>query len=187
MKRVFSAIELPADARSTVEAYARRLAEEYPESKAKWLPADRLHLTVRFFGNVDERALKVINDAHKRLAAVHSRFRIAIDGTGVFPSARRPKVLWLGVSGAEELAGLKVQIDDELASVGFDHEARGFRPHLTIARLKDPPKARELARRHLSQKFEPVVFSAARIVVLESVQKPTGPEYSLIESAELIA
>lgn len=185
MKRVFSAIELPKDAQSLVEAYSARLAKEFPEARARWSKTEKIHLTVRFFGNVDDLALKEIVDAYKKRSAVFSPLRLSVEGTGVFPGPRRPKVLWLGVSGAKKLALLKSKIDDELAAAGFGPEERDFKPHLTIARLKDPPKARELAQRHLSLEFEPVRFNATRIVLLESVLKPTGPEYSLIESADL--
>lgn len=186
MKRVFSAIELPAAVRNSVEAYSDDLAREFPEAPAKWSQSQRLHLTLHFFGNVDGPALKVIIDAYKRLAAVQSPFRLAVEGTGVFPSARRPRVLWLGISGADQMAALKSAVDEDLAATGFEHEEKDFRPHLTIARLKAGPGIRKLAGCHLSQKFEPVEFSAPRIVIFESVLKPAGPEYSPIQSADLL-
>lgn len=186
MKRVFSAIELSESVRDSVKTYAGNLAREFPEAPARWSSVEKLHLTLRFFGNVEEPALKVIIDAYKRIAAVSSPFRLVIEGTGVFPAVRRPKVLWLGVSGAETLGSFRSGVDEELAAAGFEQEKREFRPHLTIARLKGGPGAGCLAGRHLSLEFEPVELSVSRIVVFESVMKPTGSEYSVIESAGLL-
>lgn len=186
MKRVFSAIELSKTVRSSVEDYSDNLAREFPKAPAKWSRTEKLHLTLRFFGNVEEPGLEVITDAHKSLAAAFSPFRLSIEGTGVFPTIRRPKVLWLGVSGTEALGRFRSDVDEELAAEGIEPEERDFRPHLTIARLKGGPGTRDLARHHLSLDFEPVDLNVARIVIFESVLKPTGSEYTLLETAEFL-
>ncbi|MCO6509320.1 MAG: RNA 2',3'-cyclic phosphodiesterase [Aridibacter famidurans] len=186
MKRVFSAIELSENVRSSVEDYSGNLARRFPQVPAKWSRTGKLHLTLRFFGNVEEAGLEAITDAHKALAAAFSPFRLSIEGTGVFPNLRRPRVLWLGVSGAETLGSFRSGVDEELAAAGIEPEEREFRPHLTIARLKGGPGAGSLAKHHLSQDFEPVDLNVARIVIFESVLKPTGSKYTVLETAEFL-
>lgn len=157
----------------------------FPDAGAKWVDPEKMHLTVRFFGNVDPEKLKAVTDAHSCVSAAISPFDLAAEGAGVFPGANRPRVLWIGISSPDPLIQLKSEIDSVLEDKGFEREERTYHPHLTVARLKNSLKARDLAEEHLSLKFEPVFFKVTRIVVIESVLKPTGSEYSLIKSFEL--
>ena len=62
-----------------------------------------------------------------------------IGKTGVFPDARKPRVLWCGATGdVEKLSALQKQLDSDFAGIGFPGEDRPFRAHLTLARIKDP-------------------------------------------------
>jgi 2'-5' RNA ligase len=93
--------------------------------------------------------------------------------------------LWLGIDDDGNTLRLRQRLDEILKINGIEPEARGFRPHLTIARSKDPNAIRELARKHLSTQFGPVEFEAARVTIYESLLRPTGPEYSVIHSIEM--
>src|SRR5439155_23546844 len=87
-------------------------------------------------------------------AAIHEAagsgdpFEIRIDGAGGFPSAARPRALWLGVTdGAEALQRLARRLDDALAGGGWPIEERPFRAHLTLARAGGVKSGPDAARR----------------------------------------
>lgn len=130
MHRLFVAIDLPTEVRDQVSGVCRDLPG------ARWVPADQLHLTLRFIGEVDDAGFRGIREA---LAAVKGeRFATAVRGIGHFPPGRHPRVLWVGLSGSDALFSLQERIERAVVAAGIPAEGRRFPPHITLARLKDP-------------------------------------------------
>src|SRR6266478_5602512 len=102
---------------------------------AKWVDPGNFHLTLRFIGEVGEPVAADIDEALSRLRA--RRFTLQIAGTGVFGD--KPRSLWAGVERIPELVGLRDKIEQSLIRVGLPPESRKFAPHVTLARLRDPP------------------------------------------------
>jgi RNA 2',3'-cyclic 3'-phosphodiesterase len=130
--RMFVALDLPAAAAGAVEAICTGLPG------ARWTSAGQLHLTLRFMAAVPDEDIPVLA---ARLCAVRPPlFEMSLRGVGVFPEAgtrKPPRVLWAGVTAAAPVQSLKAAIDQAL---GPDEDsARGFRPHLTLARFREPP------------------------------------------------
>ncbi|HEX7774644.1 MAG TPA: RNA 2',3'-cyclic phosphodiesterase, partial [Pyrinomonadaceae bacterium] len=112
--------------------------------------------------------------------------QISVGETGVFPKPSRPLVLWIGVSDPSgQLSALQEKFEDECAVEGFEKEDRAYRPHLTIARLRKPEGARQLADAHLQMKFEPIDVELKDIVVFRSELSPKGSKYTVISAADL--
>ncbi|MBN2574497.1 MAG: RNA 2',3'-cyclic phosphodiesterase [Deltaproteobacteria bacterium] len=137
MLRLFVAVDLPV---SEQQAVARLCANVHG---ARWSKPHQLHITLRFMGGTPEEELPAIRE---RLARVPlSPFELELRGVGVFPAAaRRPRVLWLGVTPREPLCRLERDIDRVLAVAGpaqgsAREPAREFSPHLTLARLSGKP------------------------------------------------
>jgi 2'-5' RNA ligase len=135
MLRLFLAIDLPAAVKAEVRAICKALPA------AHWTNPAQLHLTLRFMGETPEDQLEALR---ARLAAVVvAPFSLSLRAVGVFParpSRRRPaRVLWAGVAPEEPACALKAAID---AALGPDPEAsaRGYSPHLTLARFRDDPR-----------------------------------------------
>jgi len=54
-------------------------------------------------------------------------FELKVEKLGVFPDARRPRVIWCGVTGdVEKLSVLQKQLDSDFAGIGFPREDRPF-------------------------------------------------------------
>jgi 2'-5' RNA ligase len=102
---------------------------------AKWVDPGNFHLTLRFIGEIGEDTAADVDDALSRLRA--RRFTLQIAGTGVFGD--KPRSLWAGVERTPELVGLRDKIEHSLIRVGLPPEPRKFAPHVTLARLRDPP------------------------------------------------
>jgi RNA 2',3'-cyclic 3'-phosphodiesterase len=103
---------------------------------AKWVDPGNFHLTLRFIGEIGEDIAADIDDALSRLRA--RRFNIQIAGTGVF-GGDKPHSLWAGVERTPELVGLRDKIEQALIRAGLPPEPRKFAPHVTLARLRNPP------------------------------------------------
>ncbi|MEP9361284.1 RNA 2',3'-cyclic phosphodiesterase [Sphingomonas sp. KR3-1] len=106
---------------------------------ARWQDEGQLHITLRFIGEIDERAAE---DAALALAQVHwPPVEVALDGVGTFDSRGRINALWAGVRPKEALAGLHRKIDQALVRAGQPPEHRAYLPHITLARMNAPSEA----------------------------------------------
>lgn len=129
------AIDVPDEVRRTLILAQERLGEDLSGSRLRWQDTARSHLTLEFLGDVAERSLPLCERAVREAARGARPFRLATGDLGVFPSPRRPSVLWLGVDGdLESLSRLQADVSRRLADLSppSDHP---FRPHLTLARV----------------------------------------------------
>ena len=114
-----------------------RVARLAPHARLTWVPKDRMHVTLRFIGHVDDTRA---GDITKVLAPPlrHAAFEAVVQGAGVFPDRRPPRVVWAGLaSGRDDLVTLAREVDARLAPfIGGDSEE--LTPHLTLARVKEP-------------------------------------------------
>jgi 2'-5' RNA ligase len=105
-----------------------------------------------------------------------TEFDLVIEGCGVFPPHGKPNVLWIGISPetAPACLGLYQSIEDECAKAGFKRDERKFHPHLTIARLRHPAGARDLANLHQATQFEPVALKVTSACLIRSELSNSG-------------
>ena len=179
--RTFCAIELSDRVREQLADHVKRLREAVPDASASWSRPENVHLTLKFFGNVPRQDLTRISAAATRVAQQFSSFQIRIGGTGVFPRRSRPQVLWVGVEDSSNcLSDLQQRLEEEFAREGFAKEDRGFRPHLTIARLRRPEDARQLAEAHIQTKFSFIEVPVNEFVLFRSELSPKGSRYTTI-------
>ncbi|MDD2473973.1 MULTISPECIES: RNA 2',3'-cyclic phosphodiesterase [unclassified Methanoculleus] len=132
MVRTFVAIDLPEDIRER----ARGSLEVLKRSEGRLAVVDpgNLHITVKFLGEVDPALIEPIVAA---LGGVRvDPFDLTV-GHPVCNPPKRPRVVWCDVADAGESASLARQMDDLLAPLGFPREKRPFRPHVTLARVKE--------------------------------------------------
>jgi 2'-5' RNA ligase len=168
-KRLFVALELPDDV-------AGLLAGLDPGIEGlRWTPAERLHLTLCFLGNVGE-------DAQVRLIGLLENvacepFPLRVKSCGCFVK-HGGFVLWLGVedpSGA--LAALHRRVADSVRFAGLDPGPSRLHPHLTLARVKrgKPVMIRDFLEAQAGREFGE--FMVNGITLYSSVLKPEGPNY----------
>lgn len=145
---------------------------------ASWVKPESLHLTLRFIGGqVDERQIPQIDQALQEIIA--APFPFHLQGVGVFPPSKRPpRVLWAGIEAPPRLLTLQQSVESALLNLGFPHEERPFRPHITLARFKTPPPS-DLIQRFLQehQEFMTVTMSAFEFKLISSTLTSQGPQY----------
>ena len=184
--RVFCAIELPDDVRARLEDHVARLRKEVPNAAASWSRVENIHLTLKFFGNVAVDRVPAISEAASRGLQGFSGFRIAVVGTGVFPKPSRAQVLWIGIDDPSgNLSALQQRFDRECLAEGFPKEDRAYRPHLTIARLRQPEGARQLADAHIKMNFAAIDVPITELILFRSELSPKGSKYTALSHHNL--
>lgn len=187
-KRIFTAIDLSEEARGKVSDYIQNFSGEFSGLRVGWEKAEKLHLTLKFLGDCDERQLDALKNAVLNTVNSFSalekveNFKICISNTGVFPAKRNARILWLGLRDESgNLAKINQILEAECGKAGFEREKRGLKPHLTIARLREPHRSKDLIEKHLKNKFEPVEFCVSGIAIYESKLQPTGSIYQKLK------
>lgn len=179
--RVFCAIELPESVRNLVLGHIARLQEAVPQARASWARAASLHLTLKFLGEITQSSVSDFSNAASLAVADVASFSIRLNFSGVFPNHGQPRVLWLGINDLSgQLVQLHARIEAEAEKVGFAKEARRFRPHLTVARLRHPDNARALSAVHLQMEFEPVDIAVKELAVIRSELSSEGSKYTIV-------
>jgi 2'-5' RNA ligase len=184
--RIFCAFELPESLRLRLAKHATTVREAVPEAAASWSRPENIHLTVKFFGNVDQAKVPLISAALAWAVKEFGPIEIQVGKTGVFPRASRPQVLWIGIEDPSGgLSRLHARLEDECGREGFPKEERAFRPHLTIARIRKPDNASRLADTHLRMEFAPVEITLSELVLFRSELSPKGSKYTAISRHRL--
>jgi RNA 2',3'-cyclic 3'-phosphodiesterase len=131
--------------------------------KARWVDPGNLHLTLRFIGEISEDVAADVDEALARLRA--RRFALQLTGTGVF-GGDRPRSLWVGVERTAELVALHAKIEQALTRAGLPSEPRKFAPHVTLARLNNPPldKVAEFLAAYAGFRAEPLPVAAFSLI-----------------------
>ena len=130
---------------------------------ARWVPKENLHLTFAFLGRVDDDRVGEVSGAVAAAVEGHVDFTVRLGSLGAFPSAKRARVVWVGLDDPTGgLAGLADSVGEALEGLGFSREARAFAPHVTLARVKTPgPVSLDLT-------LQPLSFPVERIGLFES-------------------
>ncbi len=184
-KRIFVAIDISDEARIKVADYIEDLRGEFSNLRVGWEKAEKLHLTVKFLGDIDSNELQNLTEAVEKTARQFSDFNLQISQTGVFPSKRNARILWLGVyEEHRNLQKITDILETECEQKGFLKESRKFRAHLTIGRLREPNKSKGLIDRHLNKPFAAVKFEVSEIVIYESHLQKSGSIYQKVSSSK---
>ena len=153
--------------------------------KVRWVNPRNLHLTLRFLGEISRPQVETVCLAVRSAASRVDAFPIHLSGTGCFPSPRRPRAFWIGVSDASHLIRLFETIDKELVSAGFPREARPFSPHLTLGRVRVDRSSARLGEAMGAAEFDARPFLVSEVVVMKSDLSSSGAVYTPIARLSL--
>jgi len=155
-------------------------------TEIRWLRKENLHLTLKFLGNIAESQVEPITAALRHPLGLFSPCTISAKGLGVFPDFRRPKILWVGLTG-DQLVQLAAEIESALMPIGFTPENRAFTPHLTIGRWREGSRPAKNLRQEIDSlnDFEFGACAVRQIVLFQSVLKLEGASYSELRTIQL--
>ncbi len=179
--RSFISIEIPRPIREQMVLVPESLKSI--RGKFSWSNTNNLHMTLKFLGDCTRRRLEAISKRLAEIAASHKRFDLSFDGVGVFPGYSAPRIVWLGIKdGREELVKLARDVADSMEQIGFKREARPFRPHITLARIKYLSSRDELKTAiERMPKVNVGPMMAKYIFLMRSQLNPKGAVYTVIE------
>lgn len=177
MKRIFIAIDISEAARKAAVEHIERLRASFGDLRVGWERPEKLHLTLKFLGDVGEGKLGELKESLGRIASAGHPFSVRLEGCGVFPPSGAARSLWIGFSDGGDLGTIARQIDAASAVLGYPGERRSFKPHLTIARIREPQRSRDLAAAHRRTQFPALEVAVREIVLFESKLQPSGSIY----------
>jgi RNA 2',3'-cyclic 3'-phosphodiesterase len=189
--RLFVAVELDSAVAQKIADFSdelrRKAMSVAPGARITWLHPEQLHVTVRFIGEVDAARAAAIAAALQPALTVKT-VEIIVEGAGAFPLSGPPRVLWAGIAGgATELSALEQEVSERLGACGVAREDRPYRPHVTLARVRD---ASGLRSKPLFEKLAERRFGATpveAITLFQSRTSPKGATYMALQRTPLRA
>lgn len=177
MIRAFIAVTLDSKVIDEIAAASNQLRPEI--TGVRWVTPTNFHLTLKFLGSIDDAAIEPIGATLREQLRLFPRFTINAKGLGVFPGPKRPRVLWVGLTG-DRLVSLASRVESALRPLGFKPEDRKFTPHLTIGRWRDADRAPKSLGRQLEnwQTRDFGVSNVESVKLIQSVLKPEGASYN---------
>jgi len=171
--RLFIAIEIAPDIRGRIIEFTEKLRPNI--SNARWTRPEGLHITLKFLGNVGDEKVPAIENALTKIES--QSFPIAIEGIGLFPNSKSPRVLWVGVGAGPKLVQLAGNIDGTTAQLGFEPEKRALSPHVTLARFKEGDRNMNFSSISPGETPSFGTMTAQEFHLYESKLSPQGSRY----------
>lgn len=184
MIRAFFAIKLPREFKEEIA----RLQDILKKTRAevKWVRPESVHLTLKFLGQVAEDIIDPLAEAASVKASQTQALSLTLNGTGVFPGPRRPRVAWLGLAGdVGRIIDLQRGLEESAEKFGFAREKRKFSPHLTLGRIRSSKGIKEFIIELDRLDPQPLEFMASEVVLFRSELKPTGAIYTPLKKIPL--
>ncbi len=200
MIRAFLAIELSPGLRAELAVVQQELkqsveSEKKEEIRISWVRPAKMHLTIKFLGDMDEQLLDPLLRVMEQAIGSQPFVNVPLERLGAFPSPRCPRVLWIGPSenweqGEEGKRVIEIHgaIEQACERLGLLREAKPFSPHLTLARVK-------MGARHvgsalamsgvMDQPLSVGSLAVESVVLIKSEFKPTGSVYTRLWEARL--
>lgn len=183
--RLFVAVPVPAAVKAVIaDVQAELKPLDWP---FRWVDPELAHITLKFLGDSNPRNLRDLAGKLAWAAGRTEPVNLTTGGLGAFPSARRPRVAWLGLEGDTlPLERLADDVDEVAAELGYARERKRFQAHITIGRLRnrqEPPADFEATIAALEQPSR--AMPVDRIQLVRSVLGPAGPSYAVIDEWRL--
>ncbi|MDO8410868.1 MAG: RNA 2',3'-cyclic phosphodiesterase [Phenylobacterium sp.] len=178
MLRLFAALAVPEDVADVLGT------RQHDLPGARWRPAEALHVTLRFFGEIPENQA---DDLDAELGCVTGRpLQLELEGVGAFGEGREIHAIWAGVAENAALRQLAGRCEAAARRAGLAPDRRVYRPHVTLAYLSRPDPADVAAwiQRHNLLKSPP--FGVASFGLYSSRRGASGPAYRLEKDYPLV-
>ena len=185
--RLFIALDIDENLRAVIAGLQRDLQNQIDLKigRLKWVDPNLMHLTLKFLGEVEEDKMPRICEIVAAAVRSHKSFSFDMPAVGCF--GRPIKVIWLGsTEESPHLLRLYQNIENALDYEGWPKEKRAFSPHLTLARVKDITRDRNL--KDIIKNYNPVDSATVRVdsaILYKSVLTPAGPIYTVLSETKL--
>ncbi|MCH8326183.1 MAG: RNA 2',3'-cyclic phosphodiesterase [Bacteroidetes bacterium] len=181
MRRIFIALKIPEYIQKEIISYRIKAYSDY--QNLKWEPINKLHITLKFIGDVQNDIVDKIIDALGFISN-YKTLNCSLDNFGFFSIKKEPKILWLGLKANPELNKLVKDINNALEKISILKDERNFKAHLTLLRIKGNVQNNfiELFKNY---KIPEENFVADEIAIVESKLLHKGSKYKDIKILKL--
>jgi len=182
MVRVFLAIDLPWELKKKLSEVKK---VELPEKiKGKWVETENFHLTLHFFGNLEEKILERVIKKLEEVFKEFSSFSLELTEIGAFPERGTPRVIWMGLKEPSlMLERIHEELVKALKKLKLYEKREPFHPHITLLRIKGVEEREDLERffeglRREGERLKGEKFLVKEIILFKSDLTPKGPIYT---------
>ncbi len=162
------------------------LKKELTGEHINWVAHENYHVTLRFLGDTPDQLVWSVSCMLRQIPGTFCISVGRIEGLGIFKQNRVPSVLYAHLTGIpllDEIAGF---VENRIQAMGFQAETRSYKPHLTLARIRNLKDGRHFSR--VVEKLSPFFsheVTIEKVIYYESTLSPAGPEYKPLETAIL--
>ncbi len=180
MIRLFIALKIPLHIREEII----KLCMGFLAGTAiyKWEPIDKIHLTLKFIGDVKE---ELVDNIINKISFVEdfNKFECGLSSFDFFYRSGKPSIFFVRLQMDESINQVVKKLNTELEILGIQLEKKDFKVHLTLLRLKGKENLEPL--KEISKKEITSTFTADEIVLYKSRLLPYGSEYTELKSYKL--
>jgi 2'-5' RNA ligase len=192
MKRLFIALDLAIPVVEQLAVFQEdlqelladeELAAEKGDVRVRWTSPENIHLTMKFLGDTEDALVPMLRETLGQLVKPLFPFEVEAKGIGVFPSPKKPRVIWSGFDEQSEevLSLLQQALERDLEELGFQKEDRPFRPHVTLGRVKSRAKPdftqplEDIGEQNFGKSY------IKDVILYESKLTSEGPIYTVLD------
>lgn len=176
--RSFLAVDIDSRVKSEINRFLEKLRRV--QESVKWVQQDNVHITLYFFGEIDDPTLQALEGVVQSAVLGLSSFSVGIEGLSAFPSTSRPRVIWLGVRDATgTLKRIYSAVYEQIMACNLDveREKKGYTPHITVGRVKERTAPKLIDELGTSRGIYFGDIAVNSVVLYKSTLTRTGPIY----------
>ena len=178
MIRLFAALAIPED-------IAEHLAgRQTGVPDARWRPAEALHITLRFFGDIKETVAEDLASELSRVAG--APLTLSLSGVGAFGEGANIEAVWAGVEANPRLDILAGRCEAAARRAGLAPDKRVYKPHVTLAYLRRPAPAPVIAWIQANSLLKSPAFTVGSFGLYSSRRTSEGSRYQVEQIYRLV-
>ena len=189
--RAFLAIDLPKELKA--EIFKLKPETEPPGIRVKWVEEENFHITLKFFGKVEEPKLRKAWKKGEEVLKDAESFKLVIDEVGFFSGrGGMPRVVWLGLNDRflNPLIEVFQSVDKVFKKLRLGEKTGSFHPHITLFRIKEVSNLKDFEAyleevRESAKSLKGRTFLVRELTFFKSILTPKGPKYESLHKVEL--
>lgn len=182
MIRIFYALKIPQNIKDFI--IKKRDEISHVHEGKKWEAENKLHVTLKFVGDVDEKKLPSIFNDLDKIEKKFFSYQCNLTKFDFFYRNGDPSILWIGLNVEPSLDGLVNELNTIFSSYGSKIEKRNFRPHITLLRLKKNP-GNNFVKSFKDYILPENKFFANQTALIKSELLPAGSVYTELKNYNL--
>ena len=175
------ALDIPDEVKESIKEIRKEIIGDTPD--IKWEPQDKLHLTLKFIGDVKDEIVDPITESLNFLEQ-YAKVNCRLTKFGFFFKHGIPQVLWIGLWVDTVLFNIVGQLNEKLSKFDVAVEGRKYKPHLTLLRIKKRFPEQWVTKFN-SFIIPEINFNSDCILLMKSELLPESSKYTVIKKFKL--